>query len=301
MTRRTWLTLVACILAAAIILCTLVLVLYWQENAENQKEYEILASDAVRQVTPRTATATPSSAPTDVPASSAPTEPPANPSDLMEETASPSPLPTSTPKPTSTPYAPSASGRHLEVNFDTLRRINPDTIAWLYLPDTSLSYPVVAANAERDEGYYLTHSHQGRSSSSGTLFIESSADPQFAHKNTLIHGHRMNSGAMFGSLYQYARQSYYEKHPLMELYTPEQNWCLRIFASYEAELGDFYAQTEFDSTSEFEDYIKRCLSASQIDTDIVPAKNDTIVTLVTCVLGDDTARRVVQGVLEKMD
>lgn len=300
MTRKARLTLVACILTFTIVLCTVVLLLYWQEDAKNEKEYEDLASDAIRLITPGTLTASPSSAPTAEPAVE-PSSPVAT--ELPEDSSSPSPspLPTSTPKPTATPYAPDKTEGHLEVDFGTLQKVNPDIIAWLYLPDTSLSYPVAAANAERDEGYYLTHSYQGRSSSAGTLFIEAGADPQFAHKNTLIHGHRMNSGAMFGNLYQYARQSYYEKHPTMELYTPEENWCITIFASYEAELGDFYAQTEFDSTRDFEEYITRCLEASDIDTGVVPEKNDSIVTLVTCVLRDDAARRVVQGTLEKMD
>lgn len=294
MTRKARLTLIACILTFAIVLCTVVLVLYWQDNENSEREYEALASDAIRLVTPSAATATPV-----VPTATA--EPPSPlPTATVESSPTASPIPTYTPKPTATPYTPDEEGGHLEVDFDKLHKSNTDIIAWLYLPDTSLSYPVVAANGERDEGYYLTHSYQGRSSSAGTLFIESGADKNFSDKNTLIHGHRMNSGAMFGSLYQYARQSYYEKHPAMELYTPEGNWRIVIFASFEAELGDFYAKTEFDSDTDFLAYIEKCLEASDIDTTVVPQKGDRIVTLVTCVLGDDTARRVVQGVLEKM-
>lgn len=290
MTRKGRLTLIACILALAIILCTLGLAAYWLGDRENEKEYEALASDALRLVTPA-----PSPAPTDSP-SPAPTQE-ASFSPLPSQ--APTPSPTSLPTPT--PYAPEQDGGRLEVDFDKLRKSNEDIVAWLYLPDTTLSYPVAAANAKRDEGYYLTHSYQGRSSSAGTLFMESWADTEFSDKNTLIHGHRMNSGAMFGNLYKYARQSYYESHPFMELYTSEGNWYVRIFASYEAELGDFYVQTEFDGDADFSAYIQACLNASDIDTGITPKKGDRIVTLVTCVLGQDTARRVVQGVLEKMN
>lgn len=295
MTRKARLTLIACILTFAIVLCALVLVLYWQDDTENEREYEALASDAIRLVTPAVATPT-AAAPT---ATADPGSP--LPTATLESSPTASAAPTFTPKPTATPYTPEEAGGHLEVNFDKLHKSNEDIIAWLYLPDTSLSYPVVAANGERDEGYYLTHSYQGRSSSAGTLFIESGADRNFSDANTLIHGHRMNSGAMFGNLYQYARQSYYEKHPTMELYTPDGNWRIRIFASFEAELGDFYTQTEFNSDADFLAYIDKCKEASDIDTTVTPEKIHRIVTLVTCVLGDDTARRVVQGVLEKMD
>lgn len=292
MTRKARLTLIACILTLAIVLCAVVLVLYWQTDTENEREYELLASNAIRLVTPGATTATPTA--TAEPLSPLPTA-------TVESAPTVSPTPTFTPKPTATPYTPEEAGGFLEVDFDKLHAANEDIIAWLYLPDTSLSYPVVAANEERDEGYYLTHSYQGRSSSAGTLFIEAGASRNFSHANTLIHGHRMNSGAMFGNLYQYARQSYYEKHPTMELYTPEGNWRIRIFASYEAELGDFYAETEFNGNADFLTYINMCREASDIDTTVTPEKGDRIVTLVTCVLGDDTARRVVQGVLEKMD
>lgn len=296
MTRRGRLTLTACILTFAIGLCALVLALYWQENQETEKEYEALASDAIRLVTPGTAISVPSAAPVETSPAPTPFE-----SGAPSFAPSESPASSPTPKPTATPYAPEEAGGQLEVDFDKLQKANEDLIAWLYLPDTSLSYPIAAANSQRDEGYYLTHSYQGRSSSAGTLFIESWADPKFLDKNTLIHGHRMNSGAMFGNLYQYARQSYYEQHPTMELYTPDGNWRVRIFASFEAELGDFYVQTEFDSDAAFTSYIDQCLQASDIDTGITPKKSDRIVSLVTCVLGDDTARRVVQGVMEKME
>lgn len=294
MTRKGRLTLIACILAAAIVLCTLGLAAYWLEDRENEKEYEALASDALRLVTPA-----PSPVPTNSPSPAPTQEASASPASSSAPTQVPTVSPTT--MPTHTPYAPEETGGRLEVDFDKLRKSNEDIVAWLYLPDTSLSYPVAAANSKRDEGYYLTHSYQGRSSSAGTLFIESWADTEFADKNTLIHGHRMNSGAMFGNLYKYTRQSYYESHPFMELYTPEGNWYVRIFASYEAELGDFYVKTEFDGDADFSAYIKMCLEASDIDTGITPKKGDRIVTLVTCVLGQDTARRVVQGVLEKMN
>ena len=80
-----------------------------------------------------------------------------------------------------------------EVDFTALAAVNPDVTAWLYGPDTGISYPVVQGT---DNDYYLDHLLDGTANSAGCLFVDTSCRPDFSGRNTVIYGHRMKNGTV---------------------------------------------------------------------------------------------------------
>ncbi|MUU12894.1 MAG: class B sortase [Oscillibacter sp.] len=98
-----------------------------------------------------------------------------------------------------------------EVDFTALAAVNPDVTAWLYGPDTGISYPVVQGT---DNDYYLDHLLDGTANSAGCLFVDTSCRPDFSGRNTVIYGHRMKNGTMFAALGNYQEQVYYDAHPV---------------------------------------------------------------------------------------
>ena len=149
-------------------------------------------------------------------------------------------------------------------------------------------------------GYYLTHMYDQTENIAGSLFIESGFTP-FKTRNTIIHGHRMNNGSMFGKLNKYATQSYFDSHPVMQLYTPSQNYLIYVFAAYQDDIAGDYNVTRFDSSSDYQSYLTGCAVRSEVTTGIIPTSDDKIITLVTCVVKDDMQRFIVQGVLVPID
>ena len=59
-------------------------------------------------------------------------------------------------------------GKQTVVDFKALKKINPDIIAWIRIPDTSIDYPVVQGN---DDSYYLTHTFKKTEHVAGAIFL----------------------------------------------------------------------------------------------------------------------------------
>lgn len=94
------------------------------------------------------------------------------------------------------------------INEPSLRALNRDYAAWLYIPDTAVNYPVVYPESNSD---YLGKTFIKENHSCGCLFFESSFLP-FSQPNTVIYGHNMRSGEMFGKLKEYLDDEYLEQH-----------------------------------------------------------------------------------------
>ena len=87
-----------------------------------------------------------------------------------------------------------------DIDFGALKMVNDDSAAWLYSPGTDIDYPVMKAD---DYSYYLSHLPDGTYNVNGTLFIDYNNAPDFTDQLTVIYGHHMRSGQMFGSLKGY--------------------------------------------------------------------------------------------------
>jgi sortase B len=111
------------------------------------------------------------------------------------------------------------------VDFAALSEINSDAVGWLYCPGTVIDYPVMAGT---DYTAYLYHLPDGTYNINGSLFTDFNDAPDFSGALTVIYGHNMKSGSMFGTLTQYKAQSYYDEHPYLYLYTPTQNYRIAL-------------------------------------------------------------------------
>ena len=68
----------------------------------------------------------------------------------------------------------------------------------------------------------------GTYNANGSLFIDYNNAWDFSDQLTVIYGHHMKSGQMFGSLKGYKGQAYFENHPYMYLYTDNGNYRIDL-------------------------------------------------------------------------
>ena len=180
----------------------------------------------------------------------------------------------------------------IQVDFEALRAINDDIVGWIYCPDTLINYPIVKG---ADNEYYLTHLIDNSWNQNGSIFMDYRNATDFTDGNTLIYGHNMKTGAMFRALMDYTSQSFYDEHPYIYIYTPEQNYRMDLLAgSIVDHDADIYTLTPT------EDIISNCMNNSTFSPKTSYAGGD-IVTLSTCTSAYDNARYVILGQLTAIE
>ena len=161
---------------------------------------------------------------------------------------------------------------------------NPDFVAWLKIPGTNVSYPVVLSD---DTDYYLTHSFTGKQSKLGTLFSLKKTDYETPGRNIAIYGHHITNTSsgelMFRPLLSYKKQAFYEKHSMIYLDSLYHNAAYKIFAVVNMVKDEWDPSTaSFASDADFLAFIRQAQPRSLYDTGVDVTAADRILTLITC-------------------
>ena len=181
----------------------------------------------------------------------------------------------------------------LNVDFDSLKKTNKDVIGWIQFETFSLSYPIVK---DPGDDYYLKHTFKKEKNSSGAIFIGTANSDNFQDTNTIIFGHNMKNGSMFGLLGRYKEKAYFQYNQYFRIYTPNGTQRYQIFSVYKAPIdGSAYSIWTRTGGEEYKNWLQELKKNSMYDTGVSVSENDTIVTLSTCVTGEDEKRLVVHA------
>lgn len=188
----------------------------------------------------------------------------------------------------------------MEINFEELKAKNSEVIGYLDFEAPELdiiSYPVYYRAGSH---YYLNHNAAGGSSVSGELYVEPGILDGYSKTNTIIYGHNMRGGLMFGSLKKYNDQAFYQGREFFWYYTPEGKYRYQIYSVHPTPY-DGYAFSWFTEPSEgYTQYLIQSKQDSIYDTGVTPMPDDEIITLCTCT-GSDYYRLVVHARLVYKD
>lgn len=178
------------------------------------------------------------------------------------------------------------------IDLSGLQEVNADVVGWIEIPGV-LSYPLMQG---KDNSFYLTHAWNGERNDAGAVFLDWRTDAALGGFNTLIYGHRMRDGSMFGSLKHYKDTDFWLENPSVYLSNEAGTWRYDIYAVYEVKLTAATYQLAFSGMESRRDFIRDGIERSVIDTGITPSPEDTIITLSTCSGGNRNTRWVVQAV-----
>ena len=208
---------------------------------------------------------------------------PAQPSPETEpDTEIPAPSETTVPETTAETQPP----RFPTVDFEGLREKNPDVVAWIQIPALEgLDYPVVIGE---DNAYYVNHNWENQESEEGAIFLDFRNAPDFSQPHNILYGHCMKDGTMFQPLGQWEKESFLRSNDrTVLLYLPDDVRVYEIIGSERVNALDSRVyKTDYTAGDTWADAIEETLKHLWYSTDTAYDGNSEILTLSTCMGGD---------------
>ena len=188
------------------------------------------------------------------------------------------------------------TGEFDDLSLMELHKLNPDVCAWLTVDDTHIDYPVVQGE---DNLEYVNKDVFGEFSFSGTLFLDSRNKRDFSDNYSLIYGHHMDNGAMFGDLLEFTQKEYFDTHKTGIVYLLDNTQLpISLFACVEINSGDsivYKPENQVKDNSSLLAYLKK-ISVQYREIEV--KETDRIIGLSTCADAVSNGRVVLFGRLE---
>ena len=186
-----------------------------------------------------------------------------------------------------------------EINFEELKLVNADIYAWIYIPDSDIDYPIL--QHPTIESYYLNRGIDGKKLNMGSIYTDYINKKDFTDKLTVVYGHNMLNGSMFGELHKFEDKNFFDEHPYIFVYTEEKIFIYEIFAAYEFSNAHLLYNFDLSTEGRFQNFIDQMYTnvsdKSNFRESIEVTSNDHLLTLSTCITGEKNKRYLIQGVL----
>ncbi len=179
-------------------------------------------------------------------------------------------------------------------NTDELKKLSENAVAWLTIDGTRIDYPVMQGKTNEE---YLNKDPYGEFSLSGSIFLDSRNSKTFSDDYSLVYGHHMEYGVMFGALDQYKDETFLNEHKTGKLTVVNgKEYQITIFASCieMATKKVIFDPPESDNKSLLTYLEKHALIYHPKEVDA----QSKLIALSTCQSAENNERIVVFGVLK---
>ncbi len=117
----------------------------------------------------------------------------------------------------------------IPIDFEELWAVNSDVYAYIEIPGTKVSYPILqSVDGSVD---YLNTTLEKTEGLPGSIYTENVNSRDFHENNTIIYGHDMNDGSMFGSLHDYDDETFFRENSEILIYLPDEAIKYHVYAA----------------------------------------------------------------------
>lgn len=180
------------------------------------------------------------------------------------------------------------------VDFDVLWQTNPDIYAWLEIPNTDISYPLLQSSS--DDTYYLDRGADGEYDYDGSLFTESTYNNRdFTDPLTVVYGHNKRDGKMFSNLQLYysSQEDMAEREQII-IYLPDRELHFSVFAAVPFDNRHILYNYDFTDERTFRLFFREVLSVHAMEAvyaeDALVLPEEQTLILSTCLEGNRAKR-----------
>lgn len=174
----------------------------------------------------------------------------------------------------------------------------PKLYGWLQIPGTQIDFPVM--RAEGDRNFYLDHDFSGMESAEGALFVDEKNSIYPPDGNTVVYGHNMKNGHMFGTLKMYLDEEFFREHRKIHFDTVYETGIYEVVAVLKTRILNenepgfrYYRFFQYQTKEEFQecqDFVEKN-RIFETGTDL--QYGDQILMLSTCEYSQENGRLVV--------
>lgn len=186
----------------------------------------------------------------------------------------------------------------LQLKYARLYATNNDFVGYLEAKGVGLSLPIVQAE---NDSKYLERNFYGKKTKYGCPFVTHVNNIVDLDQNTIIFGHHMNNGTVFGALDEYKKIDGFKAAPVITFNTLYRDYSWKVVAAfvtnaYEKDDNGYLFRYYFASLStqdRFAVYLNEMSQRSLYDTGVDVLPTDKLLTLSTCSHEFEDARFVV--------
>ena len=184
------------------------------------------------------------------------------------------------------------------IDFEELHETNEDIYAWITVPGTDVDYPVLQSE---EDNYYLTHNLDHTGPRPGCIYSNKENTKDFSDFATILYGHDMNNGTMFGTLRSFYDRDFFEENDTIVIYTEMNRYTYQIVETRRH--SDAYLPYEFDYFSEDGKAAFLQMMAEEEDDKsfiregVEYGMEDRYIVLSTCIRYEDDKRYLIIGKL----
>lgn len=189
-----------------------------------------------------------------------------------------------------------------KIDFEKLKKENPEIYGWIYIPDTRIDDPILIGKTNTE---YLHKNFRGERSALGSIFGFMDMAKDFSDTHICLFGHNTRSAQMFGELKKYRDPQFAKEHQDIYIYTPNEIKWYKVFSVYDCDKKnitfDCKVQPESKELAELTAYMLEENKAGKLisEEEAEFLEYSEILTLASCSHYRETAERFTVNAFRK--
>ena len=185
---------------------------------------------------------------------------------------------------------------HPDVDWEQLQQVNPAVCAWVVVPGTNVSYPIVASPSSEPD-YYIDHSIYQEHSVEGTPYLDVHCAADWSSPLSAVYGHHLINQGMFSAFGSYSNEDFFAEHHTILLLTPQENLTLDVVAANIVDADYERLTLQFEDRAAFLAEWQRLVRESEVVAEDCPQEPEQAFCFSTCTYESSNARTLTLAVV----